>query len=278
MPESSRFSENLPGLAAEASTIAPRLCGPCRNYHFLWPYLRLAGAPGTVDTGKHHLRQMISDALSPGKKRVLIAGCADTGLFALVAEAASDAEIVALDRCETPLELCRRYAERRDLSIRTLRLDLENLAEPSSYDLVLAHSILPFISAERRLRVLTQLRRCLHVDGKLVLRFRTRGPSDSADLAAYRSFVPDHLLERLDLMGVPLPEPRQVFLERLDSYARERHARDVEVSLADVEQLLEAAGFAIASLTQLPSQGPAPFQHIAASASKRRLLAVAVPI
>lgn len=277
MPENIRFSEDLPRLAAEASTIAPRLCGRCRNYHFLWPYLRLVGAPGAVDTGKLHLRQIVSDALSPGKKRVLIAGCADTGLLALVAEAARDAEIVVLDRCETPLELCRRYAQRWGLSIRTLHLDLENLAEPSSYNLVLAHSILPFISAERRVQVLRRLRRCLHNDGRLVLRFRARGPSDSADLIAYRSFVPGHLLERLARMGVPLPEPRQAFLDRLDSYVQERHARDVEVSLTDVEQLLDAAGFAMASLTQLSSHGPAPFQQMAASALKRRFLAVAIP-
>jgi len=41
-----RFSEDLRRLAEEAFELADQTCGSCKNFHMLWPYLRLAGASG----------------------------------------------------------------------------------------------------------------------------------------------------------------------------------------------------------------------------------------
>ena len=107
-----RFSEDLHQLAGEAWEVAGRLCGTCRNLHVLWPYQRLAGSPGRdVAVVEPVLRRL----LSASGRKVLIAGCADSGLLALVARTANPATaITVVDRCETPLELCRRFARRWD--------------------------------------------------------------------------------------------------------------------------------------------------------------------
>jgi SAM-dependent methyltransferase len=271
------FTEDIPQLAAEAADIAPRMCGACRNYHSLWPYLRLIGAPGAVANGEALLQSLIVGAMSETRRSLLIAGTADTGLLAIVARAVRghDADIAVLDRCETPLELCRRFAARRGLSIDTICADLESFSAPPRFDVVVVHSLLPFIPAEHRLGVLCRLRQCLRPDGRLVIRFRTRGPRAPED--DYRNRVPSHLIGRLDHLGIALPEPRPLFRQRIEDYARERHARDVEVRLADVEGLIEAAGFAICTLAPLAPDEAAPFRQLAASASKRRYLAVAAP-
>lgn len=114
-----RFSEDLPQLAAEAWEVADRFCGSCKNLHLLWPYYRLAGSPGQDVSFIHPvLKRLFS---SPGRS-VLIAGCADTGLLALAARAAhADTAITVVDRCETPLELCRRFAHRWAIAANTIQ-------------------------------------------------------------------------------------------------------------------------------------------------------------
>jgi hypothetical protein len=104
-----RFNEDLRQLAAEAYNLARRQCGSCINFHLLWPYLRLAKASGG-DVDEPLFRGALTRLLSGCNQKVLIAGAADTGLLAVVARAAdSCSEIIIVDRCDTPLELCRRF-------------------------------------------------------------------------------------------------------------------------------------------------------------------------
>ena len=122
-----RFSEDLRQLAAEAPNLASCFCGDCQNFHFLWPYLRLAGASGG-DVGAAQVHASLTSLLSAGGQSILIAGAADSGLLSVVARAAgSDTEIVIIDRCRTPLELCRRFAAQWSLPVETLHRDLIEL-------------------------------------------------------------------------------------------------------------------------------------------------------
>ena len=75
--------------------------------------------------------------MASGGKRVLIAAAADTGLLATVARAGSglDPDITVVDRCETPLELCRRYASERSLPVQTQIADLTAL-DLADFDVV----------------------------------------------------------------------------------------------------------------------------------------------
>jgi SAM-dependent methyltransferase len=275
MSDTPRFAEDLRALAAEAAELAPQLCGPCQNFHLLWPYLRLAGASVNPDATQT-LKNVLEDELSRGGS-ILIAGAADTGLLAVVAQSAGpDTRIAVLDRCETPLELCRRFARRWSLAIETLHVNLMDLSLPASFDVVLAHSVLQFIPAERRVDVLARLRRALRPGGRLLLNFRTGGRIEGGLLPEYRERYPRHLIEQLEAAGVALPEPREAFHQRVADYSEERRPRQgAHFSRADVEQLIDAAGFRIDDVMSVESPRSAPFRELTAKIGKQRFLAIA---
>jgi SAM-dependent methyltransferase len=279
-PGNARFAEDIPQLAAAASELACRLCGTCQNYHFLWPYLRLAGAPGGAGDGKPYLEAVLADLIAGGRREILIAGTADTGLLSLVARATIGhaVGITVLDRCGTPLELCRRFASRWSLAIETLQVDLSQFSAEGSFDIVFAHTILTFIAPGERLDVMMRLRRSLRPGGRLILRFRTRGEVEGRHLSSYRGNVPMHLIERLDRLKIPLPEPREALQRRIEAYAGERHSREaLETDYSEMEKLIDAAGFTIEAITPVKSDHAPAFAPATADVSSRLFVALAVP-
>jgi hypothetical protein len=87
MANASRFGEDLPLLAADAFRVANRLCGPCKNFHILWPHRRIAEAVG--GSGDRIVLSALDKLVSKSGRKILIAGCADTGLLATVARCAN---------------------------------------------------------------------------------------------------------------------------------------------------------------------------------------------
>jgi SAM-dependent methyltransferase len=279
MADELSFAEDLPRLALEASEVAPRLCRDCQNFHLLWPYLRLAGASGGGSVGEQQIQATLRRLLDGKSRRVLVAGAADTALLAVVARAASPGtNIVVLDRCETPLELCRRFARRWSLPIETLHVDLMDFSSTGRFDVVFAHSLLQFIPDDRREDVLSRLQRSLRPDGRLVLVFRTSARIEAGLLPEYREAYPKNLVERLEAMNIALPEPRDDFRRRVETYAEERRAREgAHPTRAGVESSIEAAGFEIEDMSEVQANLSAPFRHFTAKIDKRRFLAIARP-
>ena len=108
------YDEDLPHVAAETFASAHRsCCSACREMHALWPYIRLAGAWLGGEASSPRLISALADCLADGRRKVLIAGAADTGLLALTARAGGTQrpDIAVLDRCATPIEACRRMVE-----------------------------------------------------------------------------------------------------------------------------------------------------------------------
>jgi hypothetical protein len=127
------YHEDLPRIAAEGFQLADRLCRGCGQLHALWPYIRLARATSAgLEDASSQLQAVLSGLFAAGRRHVLVAGAADTGLLALVARAGAGhpLDIVVLDRCETPLELCRRLAQRWSLPITTWHEDLDGSIGP----------------------------------------------------------------------------------------------------------------------------------------------------
>jgi SAM-dependent methyltransferase len=273
-----RFNEDLRQLAVDTPKLANRFCGDCQNFHFLWPYLRLAGASGG-DVEAVLVHSALSSLLSGNGQKILIAGAADTGLLAVVARAANaGTEIVIVDRCKTPLELCRSFATKWSLLVDMLHLDLGKLSEQSCFDVVFAHSLLQFISPDRRVDVLSRMRRSLRPDGRLVLVFRTSARIEGNLLQEYREAYPRHLIEQLERMNVILPESCENFRRRVEIYSTEREAREgAHASAAEVEELIEAAGFAIENLMSIEASMSAPFRDLTAKIGKQRFIAIAKP-
>lgn len=108
------FAEDLPRTAQDAFYLAGRLCVSCQNIHAVRPYIRLSRGSTGMESEMSGLGPVMADLLGTGRHRILIAGALDTGILACVARAAVGhrADIVVLDICATPLELCRKYAER----------------------------------------------------------------------------------------------------------------------------------------------------------------------
>jgi SAM-dependent methyltransferase len=226
--------------------------------------LALAGSPGQDVAFVH---PVLNRLLSSQGRRVLIAGCADTGLLALIARAAnSDTAITVVDR----------FAHRWAIPVNTVQLDLTQLAAKSDFDVVFAHELLQHIPASGRVDALSRMRRSMRADGRLVLVFHTSNSVEGNVVAEYRQRFPQHLIEQLEANDVKLPEPREAFRRRAQAYADEWRAREGALgSRADVEGLVRAAGFDMEEVTPMRIERPEPFRQLVAKVNKQRFLAVA---
>jgi SAM-dependent methyltransferase len=275
------FDEDLRRVAAEGFEMAGRLCRGCGSFHALWPYLRLARATsaGSEDVTSV-IHSVLAEQMAAGRKDVLIAGAADTGVLAMVAGAGAGGpvNIVVLDRCETPLELCRRLAQRWALPIATLHEDLGNLHRPAHFDIVFAHGTLHFFNPDRRVDVLARMRRALRPGGCLVLRANAGGRIEGELTGEGRDGYPAWVPEELARIGVPLPEPAEAFRERLRMHAVSREHREGAFATAEeIKATLVQAGFAIRDWREVGGTLSAQVQDFQSKTGKRRFLVVAEP-
>jgi SAM-dependent methyltransferase len=280
MSDRSRYVENLPQLAAEAYRLSGQLCGTCRDLHALWPYIRLARAAAGVEAQASKLEAQLRELFAGGRRDVLIAGAQDSGLLALVARAGAGHSVstVVLDICETPLELCRRFAKQHSLPIRAIRQDLLDLDTKQAFDVVLAHGTLQFIAADRWADALARMQRAIRPDGRLVLLFNVSPPitrevaQESHD--GYSSWV----LKELERLGVALPDTEAVMHERLENCSRLREKREGAFAEPDgVAALLDAAGFNIESCTKIDLKVVGPVDRFISKIAMRRFMAIAEP-
>lgn len=174
---------SLPDLARLQVELSARLCAPsCRDYHSAWPVLRAARLVGGLDAD----RQPILDILEPllqdhADRQILIAGCADSALLSLVASVApATSRITIIDRCPTPLAVCRHVAG-SGLQLKTLQADLLNCELGTPYDVIVCHSLLPFFSDGERRDLLRRFAAWLAPEGALVLAVRLKHDEDLGD-------------------------------------------------------------------------------------------------
>jgi SAM-dependent methyltransferase len=241
----------------------------------MYPYRRLALGAG--QTGRAIIEHALAERVIAGARRVLIAGAADTGLLASVARATAghDIEIEVVDRCATPIELCRRFAERWSLPAAARVVDLAEL-DARGFDLVYANSVLPFIPVERHTDVLARMRRALRRGGHLLLVFNTGRRIASDTSRDYRSGYADGAIAELDRQNIPLPDGREVFQQRMADYMREMEAREGTFDNPRVvDAMVEATGFTIVRREDLGVRQSAVFQSLDAQMSKRHFLTIA---
>ncbi len=274
--------ERLSDLAAQAYQLSDQLCGTCRNLHALWPYMRLLRSSTGVEHQGSNLENALRLLIAGGRRKILIAGAADTGLLALVLRAAANnnVDIAVLDICETPLELCRRVAREWALPIDTVRVDLRELNVAQQFELVLVHGTLHFIAAADRRDVLNRIRRALRPEGCLVLLFNTSKPSSTAEIGDRFHFdYAESMISEMKRLPIPLPDDEQSFRTRLIAHSRQRQLREGAFSEPeDVKDLLGTAGFALSSCSQIKVEVTGKANDFVSGFSKRRFLAVAKPI
>jgi len=280
MPHSERYIEDLPRVAADAYELAGHRCGGCRDLHALWPYARLTRASTGVEQRHSGLEAQLRTFFDLGLRDVLIAGAADSALLAHVARAGArhEIKIVVLDICDTPLELCRRFARQWSLPVETTRQDLFDLDTPHRFDVVLMHGTLNFIAADRHAPVLHRIHRAMRPKGRLELLFNTSRPPAANQAVESRAEYADFILSELRRLGIPLPDHEAAIRERLVARAHEREWRDEQFSTPEkVESLVRTAGFNVLSCTATSTALAEPADALLAQFSKRRFTLIAEP-
>jgi SAM-dependent methyltransferase len=275
------YTEPLADIAAQAYDLSAQLCGSCRNLHALWPYMRLSRSSTGVEDKGSTLETNLRTMMVAGLRKILIAGAADTGLLALVARAASsrDLEIVVLDICETPLELCRRLAQKWSLPIDTTRKDLRELEVRGRFDIVLVHGTLQFIPSVDRQDVLTRIRHALRRDGRLLMLFNTSKPSAAEFGEQFHIDYASSLIRDLKRSHIAIPNNERDFHTRLVAHSRQRQLREGAFTTPeDAKHLLGTAGFAISSCGQINVNVVGTASDFVSRLSKRRFLAIAGPV
>jgi SAM-dependent methyltransferase len=156
--------------AAEDYAYAVAHCAGCTDYHATRPYLVLSGERMGAARDKEQFGALAA-GLFPASGDLLIAGAADAGLleFALDTLGPKLRQVHVADLCPSPLQACKRLAKRRGVALTTSERDLTSSAPFGSYDMIIAHLIVQFMSPEGRQSYLRLLRQMLKPGGVLIV-------------------------------------------------------------------------------------------------------------
>ena len=160
-----------------------------------------------------------------GSIDILIPGSADTGILATAAHAAAAlgqavldrCRITVIDRCPTPLILCREFGVRHRLNVETLQSDLTATSHHFEADLIVVHSVFRFIGRADHVAFLNKLGSWLNASGRLIISNRLRLDEASEADSEFRKRTAANLAigESLAAGALATREPPQVVLERL---------------------------------------------------------------
>ncbi len=240
-------SERAARLAYDLSAVH---CQSCRSYHAVWPYLRLIDPPRGVDADRDQLLGVLVPLLHAGST-VMLAGSADAGLAECVLDAAIDrpVKLTVVDLCETPLRHSEQLLGSRAAGrLFTRRASITGDTVGPPVDLIVAHSVLSFLSAEDLGQAATFINRSLRPSGRLVLTTSLGLRAPAIDPAAFQR----HVMAQLAARGVQFPDGEAAFTLMLDAYALGRGQR--ASPFADRDALLQwlgAAGLSVETMQDL---------------------------
>ncbi|MGV8839153.1 MAG: class I SAM-dependent methyltransferase [Bauldia sp.] len=259
-----RFSrpttEDLPRLARLAFEAASVHCGACRHYHVTAPWFRALGIGGIgVEFSWESQFDTILRAIG-GRTSVrwLAAGAADAGVPALIGRIAAarpgtDHTVTVVDRCETPLTLCRAHAEAEGSAIETIRGDLRDFRRDEAFDIVLMHFTTIFFAADEVVPFLRHAGTWLAPGGLLIAGLHHDRPSEEparAPLPLVNEWRSAIVREAVAAGEIDLPEDVEDFIGRIDRRGLLRSPR--RSSTGDAAELVRAAGLLPRELALLP--------------------------
>ena len=271
---SSKWDDDPRTQAARAVAIARELCTCNYPYHILWPLLRAAGIKGTLRPAED---QVLSSFLVPfmaDGTRVLIAGSADTATLCTIGRLAGDRnpDFTVLDRCPAPLKLVEEFAAERRIACRTQLADLNNYAEESRWDIVLAHYTFQFIAPEERFNVLERLSRSLAPGGTLVCVDKEVPRISAADAPEAAEAWFQKAWRKLQAEGLASALPAALYDQLLHQAAEGRTLRRVTIpSLSHLVEGIRRAGLVLIEEDLVGStyaRGPAADSSIILAASR----------
>jgi hypothetical protein len=243
--------------------LAPRLCRGCEDYHLLVPLRRMANRFSGVSVDRPKMIDIVKQLAASrgdGPIDVLIVGSADSGLLATCAHAAQRAgegtlrrtRFTILDRCETPLELCRDFARRHDLALTTEAVDLVTTTRVHAADIIVHHSLFNHLPPESRVDVLRKLGWWLKPGGRIVFASSINSSAERKYGRSRRTEVNDLVLSMIESGAIRPPESKGRLQARLgNNLDRIERLHPDDYSTDQLRDLFVAAGLHVASFERI---------------------------
>lgn len=171
-----KINYSLEELALKQLQFSEQYCeSSCKSYHASWAILRAHGLVGGIDSDKENYCDIINSLFdSKEKVRILIAGCADSGILNMVLSSnLENYTIDIVDRCQTPL-LSSKKGLNFDENVFIYQSDLLEFQPTHSYDLIVCHSLLPFFDDFGRKKLLSLFSNWLDFKGKVIVSLREK--------------------------------------------------------------------------------------------------------
>lgn len=167
--------EPLAESAPLALALSHKFCSKCSWYHGFWQYLRLLGVGKTLSGQAIFFEETIKNACAKPNLDILISGCADYSMLAHIEQTLicfgrkldESVNIIALDICSTPLNLCQWYANRNHFRIDTVQADILSFDLNKKFDLIITSSFLGYFNEKNRLRLFQKCAKLLKTGGSL---------------------------------------------------------------------------------------------------------------
>ena len=257
--------EDLLQNATRISELAPDHCVGCADYHIRSAAHRCAPIPKGVDRPEliPLIKGLIAEkAAGTGSIDLVIPGSADTAILATTAHAAASlgqavlgrCRFTIVDRCPTPLILCREFGGWHNLNVDIVQNDLTANSLRFAADIIIVHSVFRFIARDNQLEFLNSLGRWLNVSGHLIISNRLLVNEAAEADSEFRKRTAANLAIRESLMAGTLAtrESPQIVLERLERAMLDSEGRPGEFqSLEDVRGLIAQSQLQEVSLKQL---------------------------
>lgn len=234
----------------------------CDWYHGLWQYLRIFGvAAAPARNGDFFFDVFEALARDGGSPRVLISGTADYSMLAILLQAYRNCNATprttVVDRCETPLFLCRWYAERYDQIIDTCRSDIMDFSAPQPFDVVCCHSFLSRLPPPQRTDLVAVWHRVLRPGGRVVTNTRLN-PSWTEDDAGFSADQVTAFRDRVYNEATRLSETLGIDADEIAEDARQYAEKSRTYSIRtqqEIVALFEGGGFDFERLDLIETGG-----------------------
>ncbi len=251
--ESLDLEEPMIRSAPFARTLADIVCHggyvtgeSCSWYHRIWQYLRVFDLVSTPTWHKTFYAESFADLRHLNESRVLISGTADYSMLAHVLwygwDGASQFRPVVLDLCDTPLLLCRWYAQQLSAQITAVSTSIFDY-EDEPFDLITTDAFLTRFEDKERQYVLRKWHGLLRPGGRVVTTVRlrkSRFEPTAESVAEFKSQALDSATRWRDF----LDERPEDIANMAEEYAS-RMASSPIANPAALIRLFESNGFAV---------------------------------
>jgi hypothetical protein len=210
---------------------APAHCSACLDYHMVHPILRGIGRVGVANSNRAELIEVVGAlireraAAQDGPIDIVIGGTADTQIPAACTHAAlvhggsafPRVRFTVLDRCDTPLALCRDFAVRHGIVFDTRAVDLVTTEDAFAADILINHSLFNYVPSELHVATLKKTAAWLKPGGRLLFYMGIRSTGLCAGIRDRNAQGHALIRAALDSGALKIAEPRDVFEARLKS-------------------------------------------------------------